>query len=135
MPAHAMVEGGMFSFMAPELLAPPKFGLGNSIPTREADIFAFGLVVLQVSRPNRRRDSHGHAHVCRFSQGNRRSIMPQFTDARKQSSRVYDQGSLRTLRVSDSRLLCGNLRRHVGVKTGHYDRGSMRLWILFAMRL
>lgn len=34
--------------MAPELLAPAKFGLENSIPTREADIFAFGLVVLQV---------------------------------------------------------------------------------------
>ena len=53
MPAHAMAEGGTFSFMAPELLAPTKFGLGGSIPTREADIFAFGLVILQVSRPDR----------------------------------------------------------------------------------
>ena len=126
MPAHAMAEGGTFS----ELLVPTKFGLGSSIPTWEADIFAFGLVVLQVSRPDHRRYSHERVHVCRFSQGNRRSIMPQFTNARRQSSGVYDQENLRTLRVSDSRLLCGNSGRHVGVKTGHCDRGSTRLWIL-----
>ena len=52
MSAHAMAEGGTFSFMAPELLAPAKFGLETSIPTREADIFAFGLFVIQVFRPS-----------------------------------------------------------------------------------
>lgn len=46
--ADLVVEGGTFSFMAPELLDPAKFGSTNSIPTREADIFAFGLVMLQV---------------------------------------------------------------------------------------
>ena len=54
-PGHsisAMAEGGTYSFMAPELLAPVKFGLGNPIPTPEADIFAFGLVILQVFWPN-----------------------------------------------------------------------------------
>lgn len=51
MSAHAMVEGGTLLFMAPELLVPAKFGLGSSIPTREADTFAFGLVVLQVLLP------------------------------------------------------------------------------------
>ena len=48
MSAQAVAEGGTFPFMAPELLDPAKFGLESSIPTREADVFAFGLVVLQV---------------------------------------------------------------------------------------
>ena len=34
--------------MAPELLAPVRFGLRGSTPTKEADMFAFGLVVIQV---------------------------------------------------------------------------------------
>jgi len=35
-------------FMSPELLVPPMFGFEDSIPTPEADIYAFGLVVFQV---------------------------------------------------------------------------------------
>ena len=46
--AHVLVKGGTFSFMAPELLAPKRFGLESFIPSREADVFAFGLVMLQV---------------------------------------------------------------------------------------
>ena len=42
------LEGGTRAFMAPELLAPSKFDLKNAVPTREADIYAFGLVILQV---------------------------------------------------------------------------------------
>ena len=38
------------AFMAPELLVPWKFGREDSVPTPEADIYAFGFVVLQVSR-------------------------------------------------------------------------------------
>ena len=34
--------------MALELLAHSKFDLKNATPTREADIYAFGLVILQV---------------------------------------------------------------------------------------
>jgi len=45
-----MVEGGTFSFMAPEIMVPTEFGLGSLISTREADVFAFGLIVLQVFR-------------------------------------------------------------------------------------
>ena len=43
-----MSEGGTMTFMAPELLAPSKFGLKNAVPTQEGDIYAFGLVILQV---------------------------------------------------------------------------------------
>jgi len=41
------LEGGTLTFMAPELLK-------NSIPTKEGDIYAFGLVILQVAAPCRR---------------------------------------------------------------------------------
>jgi len=43
------LEGGTLAFMAPELLAPSRFGLEGAVPTQEADIYAFGLVILQVS--------------------------------------------------------------------------------------
>ena len=36
------------SFMAPELLLPAKFGLNKEIPSKEADIYAFGMTVYQV---------------------------------------------------------------------------------------
>ena len=36
-------------FMAPELLAPSSYGLNKSVPIREADIYAFGLVIFQVT--------------------------------------------------------------------------------------
>ena len=42
------LEGGTVVFMAPELLAPSKYGLTGAVPTREADIYAFGLVIFQV---------------------------------------------------------------------------------------
>ena len=35
-------------FMSPELLVPSKFGFTESIPTPEADIYAFGMVIHQV---------------------------------------------------------------------------------------
>lgn len=49
------LEGGTVMFMAPELLAPSKYGLTGAVPTQEADIYAFGLVVFQVLMLNRRR--------------------------------------------------------------------------------
>ena len=42
------LEGGTLAFMAPELLAPPKFGLKGSVPTQQGDIYSFGLVMFQV---------------------------------------------------------------------------------------
>ena len=42
------LEGGTITFMAPELLAPSKYGLNGAIPSQEGDIYAFGLVILQV---------------------------------------------------------------------------------------
>ena len=44
----AGLEGGTVMFMSPELLMPGKFGCTESAPTKEADIYAFGLVIWQV---------------------------------------------------------------------------------------
>jgi len=41
-------------FMAPELFAPSMYGLKNSVPTKEGDIYTFGLVILQVAAVYRR---------------------------------------------------------------------------------
>ena len=40
--------GGTMAFMSPELFAPSEFGMKDSIPTPEADVYAFGLVTFQV---------------------------------------------------------------------------------------
>jgi hypothetical protein len=42
------LEGGTMTFMAPELLAPSKYGFKDAVPTQEGDIYAFGLVIFQV---------------------------------------------------------------------------------------
>lgn len=42
------LEGSPMAFMAPELFAPSKFGLENTVLTKEGDVYAFGLVILQV---------------------------------------------------------------------------------------
>ena len=33
--------------MSPELVVPSKFGIEDALPTLEADIYAFGLVIFQ----------------------------------------------------------------------------------------
>ena len=45
----AQLEPGTLTFMAPELLVPSKFGFEDSFPTPQADIYAFGLVIFEVS--------------------------------------------------------------------------------------
>jgi len=35
-------------FMSPELLIPEEFGIEDALPTPQADIYAFGLVIFQV---------------------------------------------------------------------------------------
>ena len=40
--------GGTTPFMAPELLLPSKFGLDKCKPSKEADIYAIGMVIYQV---------------------------------------------------------------------------------------
>jgi hypothetical protein len=42
------LEGSWMTFMAPELFAYYEFGLENPVLTKEGDIYAFGLVILQV---------------------------------------------------------------------------------------
>ena len=49
----AQLEGGTMTFMSPELLVPSGFGLQDSIPTPEADVYAFGLLIFQVCEQNR----------------------------------------------------------------------------------
>ena len=48
MASSQTVQGGTLAFMAPELLAPSEYNLTSLTPTREADIYAFSLVILQV---------------------------------------------------------------------------------------
>ena len=43
-----VLEGGVPVFMAPELLAPYKFGRSDLSPTQEGDVYAFGLTIIQV---------------------------------------------------------------------------------------
>ena len=48
--AHsAQLEGGSMTFMSPELLVPEEFGKKNAVPTPQSDVYAFGLVIFQVS--------------------------------------------------------------------------------------
>jgi len=42
------IQDETMAFMAPEIIAPSKFGLKNSVPTQEGDVYAFGSVILQV---------------------------------------------------------------------------------------
>jgi len=53
MSCSAQLQGGTLMFMSPELLMPSKFGSTESVPTPEADIFAFGLVIYQVCDQDR----------------------------------------------------------------------------------
>jgi len=48
MSCSAQLEGGTMAFMSPELLVPSRFGIDHSLPTPEADVYAFGLVIFQV---------------------------------------------------------------------------------------
>ena len=49
----AQLEGGTMAFMSPELLVPSRFGIQDSVPTPQADIYAFGLVMFQVCEQDR----------------------------------------------------------------------------------
>jgi hypothetical protein len=53
MSCSAQLEGGTTTFMSPELLMPSKFGMKDSVPTPEADIYALGLVIFQVCEQDR----------------------------------------------------------------------------------
>ena len=42
------VEGGTIQWMSPELIYPEVFGLKKSIPTKESDCYALGMVIYEV---------------------------------------------------------------------------------------
>jgi len=52
MSCSAQLEGGTITFMSPELMVPWTFGF-KRLPTPEADIYAFGLVIFQVHEQDR----------------------------------------------------------------------------------
>ena len=52
--SSAKMEGGTAWFTSPELLIPEAFGKNDSLPTPQADIYAFGLVIFQVCEQDRR---------------------------------------------------------------------------------
>jgi len=74
MACSAQLEGGTITFMSPELLVPQEFGKQSAVPTLQADIYAFGLVIFQVS-------AHGCSHrafIRMLSPGPyRRNTIPQ----------------------------------------------------------
>ena len=41
-------DGVKWRYLAPELIYPSKFGLKGTNPSQEADVYAFGLLVLEV---------------------------------------------------------------------------------------
>ena len=45
---NTITAGGTLLYMAPELLVPKKFGGTDSRPKKPADIYAFGMVILEV---------------------------------------------------------------------------------------
>ena len=56
--------GGTMSFMAPELLSPTRFGKVKCEVSKEADVYAFGMVILQVSPFLRRCWWHAKVQGC-----------------------------------------------------------------------
>jgi len=44
----AQLEGGVMTFMSPELLIPDLFGKEVAVYTPQSDIYAFGMVIYQV---------------------------------------------------------------------------------------
>ena len=73
MSCSAKLEGGTVMFMSPELLVPSRFGFTESIPTPEADIYAFGLVIYQVCDHDR--STHSLLIFSRSSRVNSRSLV------------------------------------------------------------
>ena len=49
----AQTEGGTPVFKSPERLVPEAYGKKDALPTQQADIYAFGLVIFQVREPGR----------------------------------------------------------------------------------
>ncbi|KAF9644344.1 kinase-like protein [Thelephora ganbajun] len=48
MSCSTQLECSTVTFMPPELLAPSEFGIKDPVPTPQADVYAFGLVIYQV---------------------------------------------------------------------------------------
>ena len=45
-------DGVKWRYLAPELIHPSRFGLKEATPSQEADVYAFGLLVLEVIMVN-----------------------------------------------------------------------------------
>jgi serine/threonine protein kinase len=42
--------GGTARWMAPELLLPEQFGLPQSLPSKQSDVYALGMIIYEVSK-------------------------------------------------------------------------------------
>ena len=48
---------GVVRYMAPELLDPPQFGLADSNPSKESDVYSFAMTTYEVRLSH---TAHGH---------------------------------------------------------------------------
>jgi serine/threonine protein kinase len=48
---------GVVRYMAPELLDPPQFGLADSSPSKESDVYSFAMTAYEVRSPH---TAYGH---------------------------------------------------------------------------
>ena len=112
----ADLEGGTKAFMSPELLVPSKFGMKDSIPTPEADVYAFGLVTFQVCDLDL-----GYRPVLltspRSSRANSRSAVPVVRSWDGLWFKGCAQPNQRTLHPSGFPIRCGVLSSAVGMAT------------------
>jgi len=52
LPSSSYTQGGTARWMSPELIAPERFGLKNSRPTKPSDCYALGMVVYETISGN-----------------------------------------------------------------------------------
>lgn len=76
----ALAGGGSERWMAPELLYPEKYGFSHSIPSKESDTYAFGMVIYEVCRTTRSFFAASHSEQVMtgdipFSRDNRTTII------------------------------------------------------------
>ena len=66
---------GTVRYMAPELLNPPQFGLTNSDPSKESDIYSFAMTAYEVFPPHLAvRVADEHLPMTRSSRGSCRMV-------------------------------------------------------------
>ena len=78
------------SFMAPELLHPTKFGLDKGVPSKEADIYAFGMTAFQVLTSKRPFLSRRKAVIIHAAITGERPAKPENVEGMGMAEIVWD---------------------------------------------